>query len=100
MGALGCGRWAVVVAAMCGAAGTRAAAPGIYLLEASRIGYAPYRRESVSAGANGMPLHIVLQPLSVVLAPVVLTASRIEQSSLAAPAATAVLGRAAVRDAV
>lgn len=73
---------------------------GTYALEFHRIGYAPLRLDGLRLTEAGVSLRVALRPASIPLDPVVLTASRTEQSSLEAPAATSVLERADVQAAV
>ncbi|HMA43743.1 MAG TPA: TonB-dependent receptor [Gemmatimonadales bacterium] len=76
------------------------ATTGTYALEFHRIGYAPLRLDGLRLTEAGVSVRVALRPVGIPLDPVVLTASRIEQSSLEAPAATSVLERAEVQAAV
>ncbi len=73
-------------------------APGVYRLRLTRVGYAPAMREAIRPDAPGR-LWIRLAALGAPLDPVVVSASRSEETVLQAPAAVSVIDRRELEDA-
>jgi len=75
---------------------TTALAPGSYLVALRRVGYAPTRLERVDVRGANFTLRVRLTAIGVPVDPVVISASRSEQTQLDAPASTSVVERDAV----
>jgi len=75
---------------------TTALAPGSYLVALRRVGYAPTRLERVDVRGANFTLRVRLTAIGVPVDPVVISASRSEQTQLDAPASTSVIERDAV----
>ena len=73
-----------------------ALAPGSYAVALRRVGYAPTRLERVDVSDANFTLRVRLAAVGVPMDPVVISASRSEQTQLDAPASTSVIERDAV----
>ena len=75
---------------------TVALTPGAYGVTLRRVGYAPARLERVDVTGGDFDLRVRLAAVGVPVDPVVISASRTEQTQLDAPASTSVIERDAV----
>jgi len=75
---------------------TVALTPGAYGVALMRVGYAPRRVEHVEITAASFTLRVQLTAVGVPVDPVVISASRSEQTRLDAPASTSVIQRDAI----
>jgi iron complex outermembrane receptor protein len=73
-----------------------AVAPGTYRALLTRVGYASAQRENIPVDSAAITLRVALTPVASPLHPVVVTASRSEQTQLDAPAAISVIQRDAI----